>query len=132
ARRRGSAVHDEIYFGQAGFERRTNNAGGTEGGMSSGAPLVVRTAFKPLSALMSPPHSVDIAPQDEAPAGLRRSRRGGSPGGGGRGHRGVGGRVRRGRGLPREVRRRPARRDPSEPRGVSRAGAELLRWCTWC
>ena len=74
ARRRGSAVHDEIYFDErAGFERRTNNAGGTEGGMSSGAPLVVRTAFKPLSTLMSPLHSVDIATKDEAPAAIERS-----------------------------------------------------------
>ncbi len=74
ARRRGSAVHDEIYFDErAGFERRTNNAGGTEGGMSSGAPLMVRTAFKPLSTLMSPLHSVDIATKDEAPAAIERS-----------------------------------------------------------
>ena len=73
SRTKGSQVHDEIYFGQAGFERRTNNAGGTEGGMSSGAPLVVRTAFKPLSTLMSPLRSVDIATKDEALAAIERS-----------------------------------------------------------
>jgi chorismate synthase len=75
ARRRGSAVHDEIWFDQAGgrFERRTNSAGGTEGGMSSGEPLVVRTAFKPLSTLMSPLHSVDLATKDDAPAAIERS-----------------------------------------------------------
>jgi chorismate synthase len=75
ARRRGSRVHDEIYFDERGnrFERRTNNAGGTEGGMSSGEPLVVRTAFKPLSTLMSPLHSVDIATKDEAKAAIERS-----------------------------------------------------------
>jgi chorismate synthase len=75
ARRRGSAVHDEIWFDEPGgrFERRTNNAGGTEGGMSSGEPLVVRTAFKPLSTLMSPLHSVDIATKDDAPAAIERS-----------------------------------------------------------
>ena len=56
ARRRGSQVHDEIAFDDAhrAFVRGTNNAGGTEGGMSSGGPLVVRTAFMPLSTLMSP------------------------------------------------------------------------------
>src|SRR5262245_6753150 len=75
ARRPGSVVHDEIRFheGTRRFERRTNNAGGTEGGMSSGAPLVVRTAFKPLSTLMSPLHSVDIATKNEALAAIERS-----------------------------------------------------------
>jgi chorismate synthase len=75
ARRAGSAVHDEIYFddGLHRFVRRTNNAGGTEGGMSSGEPIVVRTAFKPLSTLMSPLHSVDIDTKDEAKAAIERS-----------------------------------------------------------
>jgi chorismate synthase len=75
ARRRGSAVHDEIYFDEARkqFVRRTNNAGGTEGGMSSGEPVVVRTAFKPLSTLMSPLHSVDIETKGEAKAAIERS-----------------------------------------------------------
>jgi chorismate synthase len=75
ARRRGSAVHDEIYFDQDGgrFERRTNNAGGTEGGMSTGEPIVVRTAFKPLSTLMSPLHSVDLDTKDQAKAAIERS-----------------------------------------------------------
>ena len=75
ARRRGSKVHDEISFdaGAARFERRTNSAGGTEGGMSSGEPLVVRTAFKPLSTLMSPLHSVDITSKQDAPAAIERS-----------------------------------------------------------
>jgi len=75
ARRPGSAVHDEIHFdeGLHRFVRRTNNAGGTEGGMSSGEPLVVRTAFKPLSTLMNPLHSVDIDTKDEAKAAIERS-----------------------------------------------------------
>ena len=75
ARRPGSAVHDEIYFdeGVRRFVRRTNNAGGTEGGMSSGEPIVVRTAFKPLSTLMSPLHSVDIDTKNEAKAAIERS-----------------------------------------------------------
>ncbi len=75
ARRPGSGVHDEIHFEPATnrFIRRTNNAGGTEGGMSSGEPLVVRTAFKPLSTLMSPLHSVDLETKDEAKAAIERS-----------------------------------------------------------
>jgi len=75
ARRPGSAVHDEIHFDDAShaFTRRTNNAGGTEGGMTSGEPVVVRTAFKPLSTLMSPLHSVDIDTKDEAKAAIERS-----------------------------------------------------------
>jgi len=75
ARRPGSKVHDEIYFDEVAnrFLRRTNNAGGTEGGMSSGEPLVVRTAFKPLSTLMSPLHSVDLETKDEAKAAIERS-----------------------------------------------------------
>lgn len=75
ARRPGSKVHDEIYFDEAdgAFVRRTNNAGGTEGGMSNGAPLVARVAFKPLSTLMSPLHSVDLRSKEEALGAIERS-----------------------------------------------------------
>ncbi|MCC6763180.1 MAG: chorismate synthase [Deltaproteobacteria bacterium] len=75
ARRPGSAVHDEIYFDDAksAFVRRTNMAGGTEGGMTSGAPLVVRAAFKPLATLMKPLHSVDIGTKAEAKGAIERS-----------------------------------------------------------
>jgi chorismate synthase len=75
ARRPGSAVHDEIYFEEAKreFVRRTNMAGGTEGGMTSGAPLVVRVAFKPLATLMKPLHSVDIGTKAEAKGAIERS-----------------------------------------------------------
>jgi chorismate synthase len=75
ARLPGSQVHDEIFFDDRTqqFERRSNNAGGTEGGMTSGAPLVVRVAFKPLSTLMSPLHSVDLRSKEEAVAAIERS-----------------------------------------------------------
>lgn len=75
ARRPGSRVHDEIFWDEARREyvRRSNNAGGTEGGMSSGAPLVVRVAFKPLSTLMSPLHSVDVRSKQEALGTIERS-----------------------------------------------------------
>ncbi len=57
ARRKGSEVHDEIM---PGFARATNRAGGTEGGMTTGEPLVVRVAMKPISTLMSPLKTVDL------------------------------------------------------------------------
>ena len=58
ARRRGSEVHDEIL---PGFRRATNRAGGTEGGMTTGEPLVVRAAMKPIATLMAPLATVDLA-----------------------------------------------------------------------
>ena len=75
ARLPGSQVHDEIFLDERTreFVRRSNNAGGTEGGMTSGAPLVVRVAFKPLSTLMSPLHSVDLRSKNEAVAAIERS-----------------------------------------------------------
>ena len=65
ARRRGSAVHDEIerdpqLLRTGGYRRTRNSAGGLEGGITTGAPLVVRVAMKPLSSLMQPLRSVDI------------------------------------------------------------------------
>jgi len=72
ARRRGSAAQDEIsYDGE--FRRHTNYAGGTEGGMSNGAPLVVRVAFKPLSTLMKPLASVDLISKEETKGNIERS-----------------------------------------------------------
>jgi chorismate synthase len=75
ARRRGSRAQDEIAYDQAekSFRRLTNFAGGTEGGMSNGAPLVVRVAFKPLSTLMSPLASVDLQTKEESKGNIERS-----------------------------------------------------------
>lgn len=86
ARRRGSQVHDEIFFDPnkmvsdgtprivpTGFYRGSNNSGGTEGGMSNGAPLVVRAAMKPISTLMSPLQSVDLRSKEPADASVERS-----------------------------------------------------------
>ena len=70
ARRKGSEVHDEIL---PGFVRATNRAGGTEGGMSTGEPLVVRAAMKPISTLMSPLATVDLASGAVAQAQSERS-----------------------------------------------------------
>jgi chorismate synthase len=80
ARRPGSAVHDPIAGDEAGpldprggFRRLTNNAGGLEGGMTTGEPLVVRVAMKPISTLMSPLRTVDLATGLEAAAQSERS-----------------------------------------------------------
>lgn len=74
ARLPGSQVHDEIAFDrQKGFVRHSNNSGGTEGGMSTGEPLRVRVAFKPLSTLMRPLHSVDIRTKEPVEATIERS-----------------------------------------------------------
>ncbi len=65
----GSQAHDEIFFEeQRGFYRQTNRAGGVEGGMTTGAPLVVRGSMKPLPTLTKPLRSVDIATHEPAEA----------------------------------------------------------------
>ena len=89
ARRPGSAVHDPIDadvaaepaaagppvpgHARGGFARRSNNAGGLEGGMTTGEPLVVRVAMKPISTLMAPLPTVDLASGAPASAQSERS-----------------------------------------------------------
>ena len=78
ARRPGSQVHDPIVGGdrgdlRGGFRRASNNAGGLEGGMTTGEPLVVRIAMKPIATLMSPLKTVDLTSGDEAQAQSERS-----------------------------------------------------------
>ena len=81
ARRPGSAVHDAIEAetdgpdsaARGGFRRATNNAGGLEGGMTTGEPLVVRVAMKPISTLMSPLKTVNLATGEPANAQSERS-----------------------------------------------------------
>jgi chorismate synthase len=70
ARRRGSEMHDEIV---AGLERTRNNAGGIEGGMTNGRPLVARAACKPISTLRKPLRSVDLESGREETAAVERS-----------------------------------------------------------
>lgn len=79
ARRPGSEVHDPIIADEApgstggGFRRVGNNAGGLEGGMTTGEPLVVRVAMKPISTLMSPLKTVNLSTGAEANAQSERS-----------------------------------------------------------
>jgi len=70
ARRKGSEVHDEIL---PGLSRASNRAGGTEGGMTTGEPLVARVAMKPISTLMSPLRTVDLKTGGPAQAQSERS-----------------------------------------------------------
>jgi len=65
----GSQAHDEIFYDdRRGFWRETNRAGGLEGGMTTGEPLVVRGSMKPLPTLTKPLRSVDIATHEPAEA----------------------------------------------------------------
>ena len=65
----GSQAHDEIFHSpERGYYRETNRAGGLEGGMTTGEPLVVRGAMKPLPTLTKPLRSVDIATLQPAEA----------------------------------------------------------------
>jgi chorismate synthase len=78
SRRMGSEVHDEIIPAPGNprtgnVRRRTNRAGGTEGGMTTGEPLVVRVAMKPISTLMRPLGTVDVKTGEEAKATAERS-----------------------------------------------------------
>ncbi len=74
ARTPGSAAHDEIFWTrERGFYRETNRAGGTEGGVSTGGPVLVRGAMKPLSTLMSPLRSVDVVSKEPIRAVVVRS-----------------------------------------------------------
>jgi chorismate synthase len=74
AARRGSRVHDEIFHSdELGYHRRTDAAGGLEGGMTNGAELVVRTIWKPLPTLMRPLGSVELVTHEPQQAHVERS-----------------------------------------------------------
>jgi chorismate synthase len=69
AGRPGSESHDEIFWSEElGWHRETNRAGGVEGGMSNGEPLVVRAALKPISTLTKPLRSVDTETKEPVQA----------------------------------------------------------------
>ncbi len=73
ARRRGSLAHDEIETADGGLRRRTARAGGIEGGMSTGEPLRVRAAMKPISTVPRALATVDVATGEPARAIAQRS-----------------------------------------------------------
>lgn len=74
ARLRGSAVHDEIErTAEGALRRRTNRAAGLEGGITTGEPLIVRAALKPIATTLTPLHSVDLADGEPRPIEYERS-----------------------------------------------------------
>lgn len=74
ARLNGSEVHDEIAWSkERGFYRRTNRLGGLEGGMTTGEPIIVRGAMKPIPTLYKPLQSVDIETKQPFQASIERS-----------------------------------------------------------
>lgn len=74
ARKKGSLVHDEIFYQEnRGYYRGSNNAGGIEGGMSNGENIVIRCAMKPIPTLYTPLRTIDIKTKEEVLATVERS-----------------------------------------------------------
>jgi len=80
ARRPGSNVHDEIFYREQqvkedsqGFYRKTNNAGGIEGGITNGELVIVRAAMKPIPTLKVPLKSVDLVTKESVEATVERA-----------------------------------------------------------
>lgn len=69
----GSGVHDEIILKGKDFSRKTNRAGGIEGSISTGLPIIIRGAMKPISTLMSPLDSIDLSTMKKIEARRERS-----------------------------------------------------------
>ncbi|MBI3174828.1 MAG: chorismate synthase [Chloroflexi bacterium] len=74
ARRPGTQAHDAIHLGADGnLLRPSDHAGGTEGGVTNGQPLVIRAAMKPIATTLNPQHTVDLATGEEGPTTYERS-----------------------------------------------------------
>jgi chorismate synthase len=73
ATRYGTQVHDEIFAIKGHIGRRSNRAGGLEGGITTGQPLVVRAAMKPISTTLTPLRSLDLATGEAAATRYERS-----------------------------------------------------------
>ena len=74
AHRPGTQVHDELHpNGKGGVTRVSNRAGGIEGGMSNGAPIVIRAAMKPIPTTLTPLRSVDLSTNEPAQTQYQRS-----------------------------------------------------------
>ncbi len=73
AEKYGSESHDEIIFNEKTITRKTNHAGGIEGGISTGLPIIVKVAMKPIATLMSPIESIDLSTMESIDARRERS-----------------------------------------------------------
>ena len=69
----GSEVHDEITHDGTTYTRRTNRAGGLEGGMTTGMPLIIRGIMKPIPTMLKPLKTVDIDTLEEIDTRYERS-----------------------------------------------------------
>ena len=73
ARLPGTQAHDPITLDHSNVQRSTNRAGGTEGGISNGQPIVIRAAMKPIATTLTPQQTVDLASGQESPTNYERS-----------------------------------------------------------
>jgi chorismate synthase len=73
ARLPGTQVHDAIRLDGSQIVRPTDRSGGTEGGISTGQPLLLRAAMKPIATTLTPQQSVDLASGQETPTNYERS-----------------------------------------------------------
>ena len=69
----GTRAHDPMTFERSNVQRLTNRAGGTEGGVSNGQPIVIRAAMKPIATTLTPQQTVDLAAGADAPTKYERS-----------------------------------------------------------
>jgi chorismate synthase len=73
AKRIGTQAHDPINLEDSNLHRSTNRAGGTEGGISNGQPILIRAAMKPIATTLLPQQTVDLASRTESPTQYERS-----------------------------------------------------------
>jgi chorismate synthase len=73
AKRIGTQAHDPINLQHSNLKRSTNRAGGTEGGISNGQPILIRAAMKPIATTLLPQRTVDLASQTDSPTKYERS-----------------------------------------------------------
>lgn len=69
----GTRAHDPIHLRFSNLQRATNRAGGTEGGVSNGQPVIIRAAMKPIATTLTPQQTVDLASGQESPTKYERS-----------------------------------------------------------
>jgi len=70
---RGSKMHDEIFYENGKIYRKTNNAGGIEGGMSNGEPIIVKAVMKPIPTMRTPLKTIDYKTLEQTEAHFERS-----------------------------------------------------------
>ena len=69
----GSKAHDEIFVENDKFVRHTNNAGGLEGGITNGQPVIIRAAVKPIATIAKPLNSADLVTKEQVKAHVERA-----------------------------------------------------------